>query len=110
MICLPAGFTQHQSTASAELPGQPPTAGSTHEHPDGLTELSCVNNLQHRQVVGQLGQAGDASNLAAKGTADTIDATGQELLQTLAADGMATVQQLGPQLLFSERLHADGAF
>lgn len=110
MICLPAGFTQHQTTASAELPRQPPTTASAHEQPNGLTKPGCVDDLQHCQVVSQLGQAGDASNLTAKGTADTVDAAGQELLQTLAADGMAAVQQLRSQLLFSEGLHADGTF
>ena len=110
VLRLPARLAHHHTAATAELPRQPPSAGAAHEQPHRLTEPCLVDDLQHRQVIGQLGQAGDEGDLAAKGTADAVDAAGQELLQALAADGVAAVQEFGPQLLLREGLHADGAF
>lgn len=88
---------------------QPPPANLAHEESHHFPQAGCVDDLQHGEVVGELGQAGDPRDLAAEGAPDPVDAVGQELLQELLADGVPTVQELGPQVLLGEGLHADGA-
>lgn len=109
MRSLLAGLTQNQATGLAKVSWQPPPADLAHEKSHHLPQAGRVDDLQHSEVVSELSQAGDARDLAAEGAPDPVDAVRQELLQALLADGVATVQQFGPQVLLSEGLHADGA-
>lgn len=111
-VALPfTELTEDRGTIVAVLPWQAVAAGLAHKGGGGSTAgRSTVEDLEHREIVGQLGDAAHAGDPATEGAAHTVNSVSQQLLQTLPAHCVTTLQEFGSHLVLVVGLQADGAF